>query len=245
MSVHHLRAAVDLADQPKLVYIAGPMTGFPKFNFPAFHEAADRLYHAGYEAVNPADLDDPAQRRAAESSTDGSIDEYQKITGMTWADFLARDVKLITDEVDALALLPGWEDSKGAQLEKHIADLAGKPCYDYDAWTARGMGTRLEECPLEPSEPQEAEPMNLLQEADKIVRGARRSAYGTPLDNARQFAEIGSAATGHDLVPMDYPVLMICVKLARFRGAEGWHRDTWVDIAGYARVAELIHEEGG
>ena len=37
------------------IYIAGPMTGQPEFNFPAFHAVAARLRQAGAEAINPAE----------------------------------------------------------------------------------------------------------------------------------------------------------------------------------------------
>jgi hypothetical protein len=35
-------------------YIAGPMTGLPEFNFPAFHAAAASLRARGFEVENPA-----------------------------------------------------------------------------------------------------------------------------------------------------------------------------------------------
>ena len=34
------------------IYIAGPMTGYPELNFPAFHAAANSLRAQGYDAVN-------------------------------------------------------------------------------------------------------------------------------------------------------------------------------------------------
>lgn len=37
------------------VYIAGPMTGLPDFNFPAFHAAAAAWRAAGWEVFNPAE----------------------------------------------------------------------------------------------------------------------------------------------------------------------------------------------
>ena len=38
------------------IYVAGPMTGHPQLNFPAFHTEAARLRALGYEVVNPAEL---------------------------------------------------------------------------------------------------------------------------------------------------------------------------------------------
>lgn len=36
------------------VYISGPMTGLPEFNYPAFFAAAEALEARGYETINPA-----------------------------------------------------------------------------------------------------------------------------------------------------------------------------------------------
>ena len=41
------------------VYIAGPMTGLPAFNYPAFHAAAATLRQAGYVVENPAENEPP------------------------------------------------------------------------------------------------------------------------------------------------------------------------------------------
>lgn len=40
------------------VYIAGPMTGLPEYNFPAFHAAAKAWRDAGWEVLNPAEAFD-------------------------------------------------------------------------------------------------------------------------------------------------------------------------------------------
>ena len=111
-------------------YLAGPMTGRPKFNFPAFDAAAELLRRRGWEIISPAELDDPATRAAALASPDGAPGSGTA-NGETWADFLSRDVKVIADEVDAVILLNGWEESKGARLEAFVAALSGHKVYLY------------------------------------------------------------------------------------------------------------------
>ena len=45
----------------KRIYIAGPCTGYPDLNFPAFHAAAARLRAAGHHVENPAEINaDPS-----------------------------------------------------------------------------------------------------------------------------------------------------------------------------------------
>jgi hypothetical protein len=82
------------------------MTGMPNLNFPAFHAAAARLRASGLDVVNPAELDDadPAP--------------------LEWHQYLRRDIAQLI-ECDSLCLLPGWEKSKGARLELHIAQELG------------------------------------------------------------------------------------------------------------------------
>lgn len=116
-------------------YIAGPMTGLPHFNIPAFDAAAEDLRAKGYEIVSPAELDDPDDRAAAMASPDGSALQYgsDALRKQTWADFLARDVKLLTDGgFDAVFVLPGWDRSRGARLETFVANaLNNIPIYWY------------------------------------------------------------------------------------------------------------------
>lgn len=105
------------------VYIAGPMTGLPQFNFPAFDAAGEKLRNAGFRVVSPAELDDPVDRAAALASTDGSALSYGTGVKRTWGEFLARDVRLLADDgIDAVVVLPGWEKSRGARLETFVAN---------------------------------------------------------------------------------------------------------------------------
>jgi hypothetical protein len=82
------------------IYISGPMTGLPGLNFSAFNYAAETLRAAGYEVVNPAEVDQGENP--------------------TWAQCMRKDIALLL-QCDAIALLPGWWDSRGSRIEHNLA----------------------------------------------------------------------------------------------------------------------------
>lgn len=92
--------------KPIRCYIAGPMTGIQDLNFPAFHRAAASLCGQGFDVVNPAEIN--ADPNAA------------------WNQCMREDIaQLVT--CDQIALLPGWERSRGATIEARLAaDLGMK-----------------------------------------------------------------------------------------------------------------------
>ncbi len=106
------------------LYLAGPMSHHPQFNFPLFDEAAHWLRSIGFEVVSPAELDDADVRAAALASPDGDPNG-----GPSWGEFLARDVKIVGDDVDGVAVMPEWWTSRGARLEAYVAWLSDKPVY--------------------------------------------------------------------------------------------------------------------
>lgn len=88
----------------KRIYISGPMTGIAELNFPAFNAYAAQLRAAGFDVVNPAELNpDP---------------------GSTWNDCMRVDIRELCS-CQAIALIPGWERSNGANLELHVAHRLG------------------------------------------------------------------------------------------------------------------------
>lgn len=144
------------------VYLCGPMTGIPQFNFPLFDKVAHNLRLAGYQVVSPAEMDDPKTRKAAMASVDGAPGSGSS-NGETWGDFLARDVKLLSDGgIEAIVLLPNWWQSRGATLETTVGLLNKLKFFQYilgsidplsnasvisgllEGWHYRGtMGARL------------------------------------------------------------------------------------------------------
>ncbi len=111
------------------IYLAGPMTGIPQFNFPAFDEVARQLRSLGHEVVSPSELDTSDTRAWALASKNGVPPGGVTPEGETWGDILARDVKLVADsDIDAVVVLKGWERSRGALLETFVAgSLLGLP----------------------------------------------------------------------------------------------------------------------
>lgn len=116
----------------KFYYIAGPMSGIPRFNIPAFDEAAAKLREKGFNIVSPAELDDPITREMAYNSPDGATLQDKHPNGESWGDFLSRDVKLVADKVQGVIVLPGWEQSRGARLEVMVALLCGHDLLYYN-----------------------------------------------------------------------------------------------------------------
>lgn len=107
------------------VYVCGPMTGRPRFNYPLFHLVTNYLRLAEREVISPTELDSTEMQIVAWASPDGAPTELAAKTGETWGDVLARDVRLIEKKVGAFALLPGWEKSRGARLEVFVGLLVG------------------------------------------------------------------------------------------------------------------------
>ena len=86
------------------VYVAGPMSGLPDFNYLAFDRKAAELRAQGWAVENPAENPVPAC---------GS-----------WAGYMRMALRQLST-CTHIHMLPGWEQSKGARLERHIAEQLG------------------------------------------------------------------------------------------------------------------------
>lgn len=90
------------------LYLAGPMSGYPESNYPAFHAAAAKLRAEGHFVFNPAE---------GAPETDHGQDAYRRC--------MAVDLAWICAHAEGVALLPGWETSKGACAEVALARALG------------------------------------------------------------------------------------------------------------------------
>jgi hypothetical protein len=100
--------------KPRL-YLAGPMTGYPELNFPAFVAMASKLRAAGFEVISP--------------------NEINEVPGMTWADAMRKDIPALCT-CQGIATLPGWRDSRGASLEVQIGRALAMEVRPAVAWLA-------------------------------------------------------------------------------------------------------------
>jgi nucleoside 2-deoxyribosyltransferase len=86
------------------VYIAGPMTGIYKHNFPAFDRVKALLEKLGFEVVSPADID-----REMGITEDTPFEEVLP----RMPEIYARDLQELST-CKAIFMLLGWEASSGA-----------------------------------------------------------------------------------------------------------------------------------
>lgn len=99
-----------------ILYIAGPMSGLPGNNLPAFFAAEEQLRAVGYNRIlNPARAVCP--------------DDSE------WHEWMRSGLEMVLRS-EGLALLPGSQNSRGAALERYVAEALGKPVAPLDEWLA-------------------------------------------------------------------------------------------------------------
>ena len=217
---------IELVAPARKAYLSGPMTGLPGDNVDAFNENAALLRAEGFTVINPAELD-------AQYETDN----------VEWHEYLERDLRAMLEdpELEGVVLLPGWRNSRGANLEAYVAKEVGKKLYEIvdsntfgdDAETFNGFN-------LLP-----VKLVSVAYEAQSIVLGARRFTYGHPLDNFERIADLFNATLREKLNTKldigDVAMLMIQVKIAREMNAQ--KQDNLTDIVGYALAADAAYAE--
>lgn len=195
-----------------ILYLAGPMRGRPDQNAKAFDDAEAALRSKGFSnVVNPATISKQCGMDLSKEPTD---DEVRLA--------MATDVGIIVREVDAMVMLPGWENSVGATAEYHLARWKKIPVLLYPSLI-----------------PVEAE--SILSAAHTLVRGARQQEYGDPVVNLNTIARFWSIYLRVKVTAAQVAYMMILLKVAR--GIQDQtNRDTLTDIAGYAELVFFIEQ---
>lgn len=109
-----------LAPEPLHIYLAGPMTGIPEFNFPAFHRKTAALRDLGHTVFSPAERDLEKDRDFQVNNPGGDI-ELAVSHGFSLRAAMADDLAWICSYADAIYMLAGWEHSAGARAEWALA----------------------------------------------------------------------------------------------------------------------------
>jgi hypothetical protein len=190
---------MSISPKRKRIYISGPMTGIKNFNHEAFNKKAKELRALGNDVCNPAEHDG--------GSTDKDRSFYLRI-----------DIEeLLT--CDAVVLLDGWKNSKGAQLEVAIA---------------KELKLRIYDSNLEPLREE-----SICQEADYLVSNDRGNDYGPPKHDFLKTAKLWEVILGiENIKPEQIGLCMIALKLSRELNKH--KRDNLVDICGYAKTVDII-----
>ena len=105
------------------LYISGPMTGLPDFNYPAYQHAAIELRRVGYEVLDPSDID--------------GLHNPTPETPQSWDWYMRHALRMVLD-AEGVATLPGWTRSRGAALEVHIACALNLPVESVEFWQRGG-----------------------------------------------------------------------------------------------------------
>lgn len=194
------------------------MTGLPNNNLDAFNAQAKYWRALGLNIKNPAEF-----------SSDGCS---------TYAQWLKRDLHILMNECNALMLMPGWEKSKGATTEKKVAEALDYPILA--AGLIEEDNTMLY-----------TEPETVCQIADRLTSEDRQKTYGHPTEDFTRQANILNSL-GYRYMPpngplrllqaRDIPMLMITAKMSRLVNSEFEHRDSIIDIAGYAKCLDQVNQ---
>lgn len=121
------------------LYVAGPMTGLPDLNYPKFLEAEEKLHKAGFSTVSPHRIDQLIPIPCGHAVYRGEIRYADPVEGCedcasrTWKWYMRQALRMLLD-CDGVALLPGYQRSRGAQGEVRTASLLQMPYHYVDIW---------------------------------------------------------------------------------------------------------------
>lgn len=101
------------------IYVAGKMRGLPDLGCDAFNKAKAALRAEGHLVFNPVES---AEAIYGKGYYKNNPTGDESIAGIDGRVVFGRDLEFICGHAEAVALLPGWQNSKGAIAEKAVAE---------------------------------------------------------------------------------------------------------------------------
>jgi hypothetical protein len=212
----------------KRIYIAGPMSGVPDYNYPAFDDAEVKIVNAlGPEVLvlNPANNHNRRQDLPRWHYISKTLEQ---LNGLAKVHVSSKDECMVVT-------LSGWEYSQGARLEVEAAHQLGLEVYSLDCVLRPHWATSCRIIPgypvpqydpecgftrtvefstqetIKPDEPygvrpqpptQESIRASVLDEAKRLVCGDRNNQYGPPGKDfnrtANALTSLGFGKVNHD-----------------------------------------------
>jgi len=108
-------------------YLSGGMRGYPELNYYTFNAIAIKLRKMGYTVFNPAEYDG----------------------NNTFAACMIRDLHAIIHECNGILLIPGWEESLGANAEAFVAFVCNKTTMMIEKLFVHGCEADFEIVPID------------------------------------------------------------------------------------------------
>lgn len=138
------------------LYLSGPMSGHPRFNFDLFDDVQMDLETWGHEIVSPAEHDREVlwTRRNCYPEdipgfAEGDVALFSQRSGFSYEEAISWDLAVITT-CQGIVMLPGWETSTGAGHELYVAKACGLDIY-YAVVNEHNLWRFLETDPQAPS----------------------------------------------------------------------------------------------
>lgn len=135
--MHYTNDTYPRRNHMKTVYLSGPMTGYPEYNYPAFNKLEQDIKQLDptITVINPTQT--------------GVQPNWE------WNDYLRHDLLLLLNgKPDVIVTLDNWEGSRGAKLEVHVAQQLGIRVVNHKWFIGELRGNRF------------AQPAMLVRETD-------------------------------------------------------------------------------
>lgn len=250
------------------IYIAGPMTGRPNFNYDLFFKAERHVVNNGLPGVDALiSVLNPARHFAGRQD-------------LPKREYLAKALEVV-NTADGVLLLQDWETSEGARLEVTAALSRGADFFvlggsDFgDIWISpvevEGVKAVLAMMDAKPKQtfqaqgsPDEimeviaADPFTVrvkgrgvlterqpieVEYGEMVRHGVKRQTYGHPRGDFDRIALIWYGILGIPISAEQVSIMMAGLKLARLAETPD-HRDSRGDVIGYMVALDELVEEG-